>query len=33
MKCSSSEKQCSELKTEVADLMQKLNVLKDKVGF
>ncbi|XP_026234366.1 golgin subfamily B member 1 isoform X3 [Anabas testudineus] len=30
MKCSSSEKQCSELKTEVADLMQKLNVLKDK---
>ncbi|XP_055363253.1 golgin subfamily B member 1-like isoform X2 [Betta splendens] len=29
-KCSSSEKQCSELKTEVADLQQKLNVLKER---
>uniref|UniRef100_UPI003AACAA86 uncharacterized protein isoform X1 n=1 Tax=Centroberyx gerrardi TaxID=166262 RepID=UPI003AACAA86 len=29
-KCSSSEKQCSELKTEVVDLTQKFTVLKDK---
>uniref|UniRef100_A0A3Q3JPH2 Golgin B1 n=1 Tax=Monopterus albus TaxID=43700 RepID=A0A3Q3JPH2_MONAL len=29
-KCSSSEKQCFKLKTEVADLMQKLTVLKEK---
>ena len=32
-KGSSSEKQCSELKTEVADLTQKLSVLKEKVCF
>lgn len=30
-KCSSSEKQCAELKTEVLDVTQKLNVLKEKV--
>lgn len=30
-KCSSSEKQCSELKTEVVDLTQKLSGLKEKV--
>lgn len=30
-KCSSSEKQCTELKTEVVDLTQKLSVLKEKV--
>lgn len=29
-KCSSSEKQCAEMKTEVVDLTQKLNVLKEK---
>ncbi|XP_076011728.1 uncharacterized protein LOC143004597 isoform X2 [Genypterus blacodes] len=29
-KCSSSEKQCTELKTEVADLTQKHSVLKEK---
>ncbi|XP_034753957.1 golgin subfamily B member 1 isoform X3 [Etheostoma cragini] len=29
-KCSSSEKQCSELKTEVVDLTQKLSLLKEK---
>ncbi|XP_065808641.1 golgin subfamily B member 1-like [Labrus bergylta] len=29
-KCSSSEKRCSELKTEVVDLTQKLNTLKEK---
>ncbi|XP_060905127.1 golgin subfamily B member 1-like [Labrus mixtus] len=29
-KCSSSEKRCSELKTEVVDLTQKLNALKEK---
>ncbi|KAM9860621.1 uncharacterized protein ACBR49_019576 [Aulostomus maculatus] len=29
-KCSSSEKQCSELKGEVVDLTQKLSVLRDK---
>ena len=31
LKCSSSEKRCSELKTEVSDLTQKFTVLKDKV--
>lgn len=30
-KCSSSDKQCTELKTEVVDITQKLNVLKEKV--
>lgn len=30
-KCSSSEKQCAEMKTEVVDLTQKLNALKEKV--
>ncbi|XP_041847244.1 golgin subfamily B member 1-like [Melanotaenia boesemani] len=30
MKCSGSEKQCSELKTEAADLTQKLSLLKEK---
>ncbi|KAK5623835.1 hypothetical protein CRENBAI_003882 [Crenichthys baileyi] len=29
-RCSTSEKQCSELKTEAADLMQKRSVLKEK---
>uniref|UniRef100_A0A3Q0R2U3 Golgin B1 n=1 Tax=Amphilophus citrinellus TaxID=61819 RepID=A0A3Q0R2U3_AMPCI len=30
MKCTTSEKQCSELKTEVMDVTQKLSVLKEK---
>lgn len=30
-KCSGSEKQCGELKSEVADLTQKLSLLKEKV--
>ncbi|KAI5629732.1 golgin subfamily B member 1 isoform X3 [Silurus asotus] len=29
-KCSTSEKQCTEMKATVADLMQKINVLKEK---
>lgn len=31
-RCSSAEKQCSELRTEAADLLQKQSVLKEKVG-
>lgn len=31
-KCSTFEKQCTEMKATVAELMQKLNVLKEKVS-